>query len=115
MFALDQGDGYLIVADGAFAHNTIAHISEGIDRKNFDVILNDVTDRLGILSVQGPNSRRVIHELIGVDLNAETLPMNQSKFFHLENSNANGLFDTDIDKNINSKKLTKEFPQKKSL
>lgn len=87
---MGQDDGYLIVSDGAFAHNTVTHIAEGIAEKEFDVIINDVTDCFGILSIQGPNSRRIIQELIDEDLNAEMLQKDQSKFIDLPNSEANG-------------------------
>lgn len=91
---LCQNDGYLIVSDGAFAHNTVAHIAEGIAQKEFDVTINDVTDCFEILSIQGPNSRRLIQELIGEDLNSEMLQKN--KFIDLQILEANGLFDTNM-------------------
>lgn len=49
-----QGKGYYIVSGGASASQTTAHIKSAIRRKNFKVNLTDLTDKVGILSVQGP-------------------------------------------------------------
>lgn len=42
------------MADGAYGAQTLAHINEAIHRGQFDVAVKDLTDQLGILSIQGP-------------------------------------------------------------
>lgn len=49
-----QENAYYIVADGAYANQTLAHINETIYERQFNVTLEDLTDQLGILSIQGP-------------------------------------------------------------
>lgn len=49
-----QGFAYYIVADGAYANHTIAHINDAIDERGFNVIVKDLTSQMGILSIQGP-------------------------------------------------------------
>lgn len=42
-----------MVAGGASANHTLAHIKSTIAEKNFNVKVNDVTKQMGILSIQG--------------------------------------------------------------
>lgn len=50
-----QGKAYYIVADGAYANQTLAHITGAIRERKFNVTLEDRTEQLGVLSIQGPN------------------------------------------------------------
>lgn len=45
--------GYYCVAGGASAYHTIAHMREAIQEKNFRAKVTDVTNELGVLSLQG--------------------------------------------------------------
>lgn len=49
-----QDNGYYIVADGASTYHTLSHIQAAIAERKFDVNVQNVTDRVGIISVQGP-------------------------------------------------------------
>lgn len=49
----------ILVSSGASAYHTWAHINKVIEEKGFDVSLHDVTEQIGILSVQGPNRYRM--------------------------------------------------------
>lgn len=49
-----KGQGYYIVAGGASAYHTIAHINEAIRNKCFNASVIDVTDKMGVISLQGP-------------------------------------------------------------
>lgn len=50
-----QGKAYYIVGDGAYGNHTLAHINEAVDEKRFNVNVTDLTDKIGIISIQGPN------------------------------------------------------------
>lgn len=43
------------MAGGASAYHTIAHLREAIVEKSLQATVRDVTEDLGILSLQGPN------------------------------------------------------------
>lgn len=47
------------MADGAYGNQTLAHINETIHQRQFNVTVKDLTDQLGIVSIQGPNRYRV--------------------------------------------------------
>lgn len=49
-----QDTGFYIVSGGASAFYTQTHIRDAIADKEFDVELHDVTDKMGIVSIQGP-------------------------------------------------------------
>lgn len=57
-----QGDAYLLIIDGKFSHRTISHIEEIVAEKNLSVNIEDVTDQMGLLSIQGP--KRLVDNLI---------------------------------------------------
>lgn len=43
------------MADGVYANQTLAHINGAIREREFNVRLEDISERFGILSIQGPN------------------------------------------------------------
>lgn len=47
-----------LVSGGMSSYHTRTHINKIIREKGFNVSLHDVTDQIGILSVQGPNRYR---------------------------------------------------------
>lgn len=49
-----KGRGFYIIAGGAVASQTQAHIRHIIRQKGFRVNVDDVTTSVGVLSVQGP-------------------------------------------------------------
>lgn len=49
-----QGRGYYIVAGGASSYHTLAHMRQQIAKQNFRAVITDVTDKMGVLSIQGP-------------------------------------------------------------
>lgn len=49
-----KGKGYYVVVAGAVGHQSLAHFRREITRKNFKAVITEITDRLGILSIQGP-------------------------------------------------------------
>lgn len=49
-----QGRGFYIVAGGATGYQTYSHIKSSLQKKKFKSVLTDVTDKMGVLSMQGP-------------------------------------------------------------
>lgn len=78
-----QEPGYYIVAGGASAYHTISHINEGIRHQGFNVKLSDITQDIGVLSLQGPNSRAILQNLTDCDLCDENLPARMSKILDI--------------------------------
>lgn len=74
-----KGKGYYIVSGGASASQTTAHIKSAIRKKNFKVDLTDLTDKLGILSIQGPYSRELLQGITSCDLHNSLFPYMTSK------------------------------------
>lgn len=55
-----KGRGFYIIAGGAVASQTQAHIRHVIQQKGFKVNVDDVTTSVGVLSVQGPKRSFII-------------------------------------------------------
>lgn len=49
-----QENAYYIVGDGAYATHTLAHINETMAERKFNATVRDLTDEMGIISIQGP-------------------------------------------------------------
>lgn len=52
------------VSGGTAAYHTWAHMNKVIQEKGFDVSLHDVTEQIGILSVQGPNRYCIVSYML---------------------------------------------------
>ncbi|KAL0275940.1 UNVERIFIED_CONTAM: hypothetical protein PYX00_003646 [Menopon gallinae] len=74
-----KGRGFYIVAGGAVASHTQTHIRHVIKQKGFRVTVDNVTTCIGVLSIQGPNSRRLLQNIIDCDLSDESFPFNMSQ------------------------------------
>ncbi|KDR18080.1 Sarcosine dehydrogenase, mitochondrial, partial [Zootermopsis nevadensis] len=69
-----KGRGFYIVTNGLSAYHTWAHIYRILSEKNFKVGLTDLSEKIGVLSVQGPNSRDVLQPLVNTSLGDEEFP-----------------------------------------
>ncbi|XP_055319035.1 sarcosine dehydrogenase, mitochondrial-like [Sitodiplosis mosellana] len=58
-----NGTAYYIVGDGAFANHILAHINDAVAEREFNATVRDVTDQMAIISIQGPNSQKIVEEL----------------------------------------------------
>ncbi|XP_055695155.1 sarcosine dehydrogenase, mitochondrial [Lutzomyia longipalpis] len=76
--------GYYIVAGGASAYHTITHLKYAILDKAFRAQITDVTQDLGVLSLQGRNSREILEKLTDYDLSNESLPPNSTAIMKLK-------------------------------
>ncbi|KAG7197764.1 hypothetical protein KM043_001583 [Ampulex compressa] len=70
---------FYIVVGGMSAYQAWSHVNKVIAEGAFDVSLHDVTEQIGVLSVQGPNSRRMLEDLIEEDLSERSLPFSTTK------------------------------------
>ncbi|XP_076233334.1 sarcosine dehydrogenase, mitochondrial-like [Calliopsis andreniformis] len=80
-----QEKAFYIVSSGLAAYHTWAHMNKVIGEKNFDVSLHDVTEQIGILSVQGPNSQKIVEALIEDEISNETFKYSTTKLVTIKN------------------------------
>ncbi|CAK9810550.1 Sarcosine dehydrogenase, mitochondrial [Anthophora plagiata] len=76
---------FYIVSNGVSAYHTWAHINKVIAENSFDVSLHDVTEQIGILSIQGPNSRNIIELLVKEEISDESLKYSTAKLVKVKN------------------------------
>lgn len=79
-----KGDGFYIVAGGASANHTYAHIATACRELGIDVTLQDVTDRLGVLSVQGKRSKDILQSITDAELSDTALPLYASALLNIQ-------------------------------
>uniref|UniRef100_A0A1Y1MDL9 Sarcosine dehydrogenase, mitochondrial n=1 Tax=Photinus pyralis TaxID=7054 RepID=A0A1Y1MDL9_PHOPY len=73
-----KGRGYYIVANGLSGYHMLTHIKREIQKKQFRATVTDVTDNLGILSIQGPKSREILQAITESPITNEKLPYGMS-------------------------------------
>lgn len=71
-----KGRGYYIVAGGASAFHTYNHLRQAIKEKAFQATVEDVTGEMGVISIQGPNSRKILQRITDFELSNENLQPN---------------------------------------
>ncbi|BFG04875.1 sarcosine dehydrogenase mitochondrial [Drosophila madeirensis] len=71
-----SGQAYYIVAGGASAYYTYSALLDEIRRQGFEASLKDLTAEMGVISIQGPNSRQILQPLLDCELSDEQLPPN---------------------------------------
>ena len=71
-----EGQGYYIVAGGASAYYTYISLSSEIRRMGFNARVHDITQELGVISIQGPKSRAILQNIVECELSDENLPPN---------------------------------------
>ncbi|XP_046984325.1 sarcosine dehydrogenase, mitochondrial [Schistocerca americana] len=78
-----KGRGFYIISGGVSAYHTWAHMNSIISLKNFKVALTDHTDKMGVLSVQGPNSRELLQCITNTDLSDSAFPYSTTQLIQL--------------------------------
>ncbi|XP_073980159.1 sarcosine dehydrogenase isoform X2 [Rhodnius prolixus] len=78
-----KGKGMFIVAGGASASQTRAHIMSVIKEKGFKVDIADMSSKIGLLAIQGPASRELLEPLINCDLSNDAFPYGTSRIVKL--------------------------------
>lgn len=71
-----KGQGYYIVAGGASAFHTYNHLRKAIRDRGFQATVEDVTEQMGVISIQGPNSRKILQRLTDFELSNDNLQPN---------------------------------------
>lgn len=66
------------MAGGASGYYTYSHIVNALRERDLNVSFSDVTERLGILSIQGPLSRTILQQITEYDLNDIHFPLYSS-------------------------------------
>ncbi|XP_060697670.1 sarcosine dehydrogenase, mitochondrial isoform X2 [Hemiscyllium ocellatum] len=69
-----QGDGYYLAVGGAVAQHNWSHINSVLQDQGLNCQLRDYSEELGMISVQGPQSRSVLQEVLDTDLSNEAFP-----------------------------------------
>lgn len=78
-----KGRGMFIVAGGAIASQTRAHINSVIREKAFRVSITDLSQKIGLLSLQGPKSRELLQNLVDCDLSNELFPVSTTRIVRI--------------------------------
>ncbi|XP_057317314.1 sarcosine dehydrogenase, mitochondrial-like [Hydractinia symbiolongicarpus] len=79
IFPSFDGDGYYLAIGGAIGQHAWGHISDVIYDQKFNVELKDISESVGMLSIQGPNSRALLEEITGEDLSNDSFPFSTHK------------------------------------
>ncbi|XP_014248912.1 sarcosine dehydrogenase, mitochondrial [Cimex lectularius] len=86
-----KGLGMFIVAGGASASQTKAHISSVIREKGFRVDIADLSSKVGLLAIQGPASRELLQTLVDCDLSEQAFPYGASKIMKFAGHQVRGM------------------------
>ncbi|GBP77935.1 Sarcosine dehydrogenase, mitochondrial [Eumeta japonica] len=70
-----KGRGYYIVASGFSATHVLAHLRKIVQMNQLRANITDVTKQLCILSVQGPNSQRILQRYTDAGLANDAFPV----------------------------------------
>ncbi|XP_002158472.3 sarcosine dehydrogenase, mitochondrial [Hydra vulgaris] len=74
-----QENGYYLAIGGAIGEHAWGHIQDVIHNKKFNVKLVDISEEVGMLSIQGPNSRKLLQKLTGENLLNDAFPFSTHK------------------------------------
>ncbi|XP_072386049.1 sarcosine dehydrogenase, mitochondrial [Diabrotica undecimpunctata] len=78
-----KGKGYYIVAGAKSGYQTKAHFRKQLYKKNFKSLVTEMTNRIGILSIQGPKSGELLQSITEFPITNEKLPFGMSKIFKI--------------------------------
>ncbi|KAK2565778.1 Sarcosine dehydrogenase [Acropora cervicornis] len=78
-----EGDGFYLAIGGGIGQHSWCHIENIIHDKHFDVKLEDHSEKMGLLSIQGPNSRELLKCLTSADLSNEAFPFSTHKVINV--------------------------------
>ena len=81
---------YLAIGGGATLQNK-AHALREIRRMGWQVDLHDYTDKMCVLSLQGPYSRSILEDLTDTDLSNEEFPFSSHKVFTIAGQQARAM------------------------
>ncbi|XP_064616926.1 sarcosine dehydrogenase, mitochondrial-like [Liolophura sinensis] len=74
-----SGPGFYVAAGGAISTHVRTHIQNVINDKRLKCQIIDNTEKMAVLSIQGPKSRDLLQELTGADLSNDSFPFSTNK------------------------------------
>uniref|UniRef100_W5M476 Sarcosine dehydrogenase n=1 Tax=Lepisosteus oculatus TaxID=7918 RepID=W5M476_LEPOC len=74
-----QGDGFYLAIGGGVAQHNWCHIQNVLHDMKFQCQLLDCSEDLGMISIQGPQSRAVLQDVLDADLSNEAFPFSTHK------------------------------------
>ncbi|KAF4520494.1 hypothetical protein B566_EDAN004745 [Ephemera danica] len=74
-----KGRGFYLAVGGASAYHSRSHINWVLQERGFKAQISDLSEQMGLLSIQGPNSRRILQNLVDTDLNNDSFPFSTTK------------------------------------
>ncbi|CAH1643582.1 unnamed protein product [Spodoptera littoralis] len=78
-----KGRGYYVVTSGFSANHTLAHLRRIINTHKLRATITDVTKQMCILSVQGPDSQRILQRYTDAGLSNDAFPVNTHRSIHV--------------------------------
>ncbi|RDD45364.1 Sarcosine dehydrogenase, mitochondrial [Trichoplax sp. H2] len=78
-----DGRGFYVTVGGAVATYCFEHIRKIVEDKKWDCRLIDLSEDVGMLSVQGPKSRKVLESLTSSDLSNDAFPYLTNKIIDI--------------------------------
>ncbi|KAJ8975141.1 hypothetical protein NQ317_015275, partial [Molorchus minor] len=78
-----KGKGYYIVAGAKSGYQTKSHFRKQLYRKNFKSLVTEMTNRIGILSIQGPLSRELVQSITEYPITDEMIPYGMSRLIKI--------------------------------
>ncbi|XP_063973708.1 sarcosine dehydrogenase, mitochondrial [Diachasmimorpha longicaudata] len=81
-----QRKAFYVVAGGSSSYHTYSHLNRIIRKRGFEATIHNATDTMGILSLQGPNSRYILEDITNKDLSDKLFPFSTCQILDI-NSN----------------------------
>ncbi|XP_047038851.1 sarcosine dehydrogenase, mitochondrial [Helicoverpa zea] len=78
-----KGRGYYIVTSGFSANHTLAHLRRIVQTHKLRATITDVSKQLAILSIQGPDSQRILQRYTDAGLSNDAFPVNTHRSIHV--------------------------------
>ncbi|XP_004928559.1 sarcosine dehydrogenase, mitochondrial [Bombyx mori] len=78
-----KGRGYYVVTSGFSANHTLAHLRRIVQTHKLRATITDVSKQLCILSIQGPNSQRILQRYTDAGLSNDAFPLNTHRSIHV--------------------------------
>ncbi|KAJ8941399.1 hypothetical protein NQ314_010399 [Rhamnusium bicolor] len=78
-----KGKGYYIIAGAKSGYQTKSHLRKQLYRKNFKSLVTEMTNRIGILSLQGPKSGELLQSITEFPITDEKIPSGMSKLIKI--------------------------------
>ncbi|CAK1599613.1 unnamed protein product [Parnassius mnemosyne] len=78
-----KGPGFYVVSSGFNAMHTLAHLRRIIQTHKLRANITDVSKQLCILSIQGPDSQRILQRYTDAGLSNDAFPVNTHRSIHV--------------------------------